>query len=129
MSRTSPVPKIRRILPSGPTRSGNKHEGYQLCPSLAYGEICFCALNYDEGKFEGVGHEHIPAQRIAQERSLEVLRSLVARFSEWPAKYVIHSYLNRRPGVPHCYPGFTTHASYAEPGVIRQYISSPAVTA
>ncbi len=101
------------------------YEGHHLCPDLVPGQICFRAKIYNEGKFETVFHEHIPSHRISQERANEVLRSLVASFSEWTGTFILRSHLNKRGRNPECYPGFTHHVSYPEPGAIRHTVSVP----
>jgi hypothetical protein len=105
------------------------YEQHELCPDLAIGHICFRAKKYSSGKFEDLCHEHVPAHRISQDRAVEALQSLVARFSAWPGSFIIHSYLNRRGRNPECYPGFRHHVSYPEPGALRQYVSGTNVSA
>lgn len=105
------------------------YEGHHLCPELVPGQVCFRVKIYNEGVFETVFHEHVPSHRISQERANEALRSLVARYSEWPGSYILRSQLNRRGRNPECYPGFTYHVSYPEPGVIRHYVGGPRTNA
>jgi hypothetical protein len=105
------------------------YEGHQLCGNLVYGTRCFRAIRYDQGNWKEMTHEHVPAHRIASDRVLEVLRSLVARYSDWPGEWIVGSHLNKRGREPACYPGFTHHTSYPEPGAMRQYVSGPAVNA
>lgn len=105
------------------------YESHDLCPDLALGQMCFRAKLYKNGTFEPVFHEHIPSYRIDQASADEALRSLVARFSEWPGAYIVHSLLNERGHKPARYPGFNQHRSYPEPGVIRLYVSAPMVHA
>jgi hypothetical protein len=101
------------------------YEGHNLCPELAVGQVCFRVKTYNDGIFESVFHEHVPSHRISQDNAIEALRSLVARYSEWPGTFILHSLLNERRGKPSRYPGFVSHTSYPEPGVIRHYISAP----
>jgi hypothetical protein len=111
------------------TKAREIYEGRELCPNLEFGQMCFRAMKYNSGKFESLCHEHVPAYRISHEGAIEALRSLVARFSEWPGNFIVHSYLNRRGKNPERYPGFMHHATYPEPGALRQYVSAPTVYA
>ena len=86
-------------------------------------------MKYVEGRFEDVCHEHVPAHRMSDEAAREALRSIVARFSDWPGQFIVRSLLNRRTGEPSCYPGFRYHTAYPEPGAIRQYIAGTAINA
>lgn len=106
-----------------------EYENHELCRKLEYGTLCFWAMRYSQGKFEEVTHEHGPAHRISTDYATGVLRSLVARFSEWPGQYIVWSHLNERGGGPECYPGFRCNTTYPEPGAMRQYVTSPTVTA
>jgi hypothetical protein len=105
------------------------YEGHELCGDLAAGQMCFKARRYQGGVWEDVCHEHVPRSRLSQEGAREVLRSLVAHFSDWPPQFIVGSYLNRRGKNPATYPGFMSQTTYPEPGALRQYVSSPAVTA
>ena len=100
------------------------HTGDHVCPDLAVRQVCFCVREYKEGLFQNVFHHHVPAHRISQERTHEALRSLVARYSEWPGEWVLNSLLNNRGREPQRYPGFTHHVSYPEAGVLRHTVSS-----
>jgi hypothetical protein len=105
------------------------YENFELCPTLTSKVRCFRVRTYKEGIFSEVAHEHVPAPRLSQDRSLEVLRALVARFAEWPAVYVVRSHLNDRGRSPQTYPGFLHSTNYPEAGVLRHYVSSSNVTA
>ena len=105
------------------------YEGHELCADLAAGQMCFKARRYRAGVWEDVCHEHVPRSRLSQEDSREVLRSLVAHFSDWPPQFIVRSHLNRRAKNPATYPGFVSQTTYPEAGVLRQYCSSPTVTA
>jgi hypothetical protein len=108
---------------------GALYEGHHLCPHLVPGQMCFRAKTYNEGVFETVFHEHVPSHRISQKSAKEVLRSLVARYSEWPGTFILRSHLNKQGHNPERYPGFTHHVSYPEPGAIRHTVSGPRVHA
>lgn len=112
-----------------PRAANEMYEGYDLCPELAIGQVCFRVKIYKAGIFEGVFHEHVPSHRISQDRAIEALRSLVARYSEWPGTFILRSLLNERSGEPSRYPGFVIHTSYPEPGVIRCYVCASRVNA
>ena len=100
------------------------YDRHDLCPELSPRQICFRVKIYNEGIFKTVFHEHIPSHRLSQENANEALRSLVARYSEWPGVFILHSLLNKRSRNPQCYPGFIYHVSYPEPGVIRHTVSA-----
>ena len=91
--------------------------------------MCFRARRYRQGEWGDVCHEHIPRSRLSQEGTREVVRSLVARFSDWSAQYIVRSHMNGRGNNPARYPGFTSETTHPEPGVLRQYFASPEVTA
>jgi hypothetical protein len=101
------------------------YDGHQLCDTLIAGQMCFRVDVYQSGVYNVVFHEHIPAHRIPETRANEVLRSLAARYSDWPGKFILQSHLNRRGQEPACYPGFIHHLSYPEPGVVRTIVSTP----
>jgi hypothetical protein len=101
------------------------YEDHQLCDTLIAGQMCFRADVYQSGVFNMVSHEHIPAHRISEARANEVLRSLAARYSDWPGNFILQSHLNQRGQEPACYPGFVHHVSYPEPGVVRTMVSTP----
>ena len=103
--------------------------GHQVCPDLAPRQLCFCAREYREGTFYTVFHQHVPGHRLSQERAHEALRSLVARYSEWPGEWVLNSLLNDRGRQPQRYPGFTHGVSYPEAGVLRHTVSGTRVHA
>jgi len=114
---------------SEPSASGMSFENYELCSDLASGDLCFRVRKYVEGRYSELAHEHVPSFRLSQDRALEVARALVARFEEWPGKYIVHSHLNRRGRNPQTYPGFSHYTSHPEAGVLRQHVSSSHVTA
>lgn len=109
-------------LQSGAAKS--PYTGHQPCPELLPGQMCFRANKYHEGRFESAFHQHIPLRRISQDRALETLCSLVAKYSDWPGNFILNSNLNVRLGGPPCYPGFTYDLSYPEPGVIRYTVGA-----
>ena len=99
------------------------YENFHLCPDLVSGQRCFLARIYKEGLFETAFHEHVPAYRISEEHAAEVLRSLVARYSEWPGVYILRSMLNKRGRDPERHGGLIHRLTYPEPGVVRRYVS------
>jgi hypothetical protein len=101
------------------------YDGHQLCDTLIAGQTCFRADLYQSGLFNMVFHEHIPAHRISEARGNEVLRSLAARHSDWPGKFILQSHLNQRGEERGCYAGFVHHVSFPEPGVVRTMVSAP----
>lgn len=102
-----------------------QYEGHQLCPDLIAGQMCFRVDVYESGVFTTVFHEHVPVHRISEASANEVLRSLVARYSDWPGNFILHSHLNKRAKYPACYPGFTHQVSYPEAGVMRTLYGTP----
>lgn len=100
------------------------HENFELCPDLIPGQVCFRTKIYQGGIYSDLFHDHIPAYRISQDGALEVLRSLIASYSNWSGGYILQSTLNKRGNDPACYPGFVHHTSYPCPGVMRRYTSS-----
>jgi hypothetical protein len=100
-----------------------------ICPELRPKSLCFCVREYREGLFHTVFHEHIPAQRMAQDTAQEALRSLIARYSLWPGEWILRSLLNHRVGQPQRYPGYSYDASYPESGVLRHTVSGTGVHA
>lgn len=110
-------------LPAKPLPSTVVYSGHCLCLELKPKQLCFCVREYKEGLFTTVFHEHIPAYRLSQDAVKEALRALVARYSEWPGKWILGSLLNDRGSKPQCYPGFTHDVSYPEVGVLRHTVS------
>jgi len=100
-----------------------------LCPDLQVGDKCFRVQRYNEGEFNLVFHEHVPARRLSLNTEIEVLRGLIGRYADWDGTYILHSHLNSRSGGPSRYPGFVYHTSYPEDGVIRRTVGSGAVSA
>ena len=100
------------------------YDGHDLCPKLSPGQMFFRVKTYNEGVFETVFHEHVPSHRLSQDSATEALRSLVARYSEWPDAFILHSLLNKRGRNPQCYPGFAHHVGYPERGVLRHTVGA-----
>lgn len=117
------------ISMSRPPAASQLYTEFHLCPNLSVRQICFCVREYKEGLFHDVFHSHVPAYRISQERAHEALRSLVARYSEWPGEWILNSLLNDRGHQPQRYPGFTHDVSYPEAGVLRYTVSGTRVHA
>ena len=105
------------------------YTGYHVCPDLVFRQMCFCVREYKEGEFHRLLHHHVPAHRMPQSRANEALRSLVARYSQWPGEWVLSSLLNDRGRQPQRYPGFTHDVSYPEAGVLRHTVSGTNVHA
>jgi len=105
------------------------YEGHHLCPDLIVGQTCFRVDVYESGVFRPVFHEHVRAYRISEASANEVLRSLAARYSDWPGSFILRSHLNKRGNDPACYPGFISHVSYPESGVLRTTVSTPTANA
>jgi hypothetical protein len=105
------------------------YERYKLCPSLGRKEKCFRVQRYEEGSTVEVFHEHVPSHRISLKSEIGALRALVGQYAGWNGAYVLHSWLNNRRGGPSRYPGFTSHVTYPEEGIIRRYFSSGNTTA
>jgi len=85
----------------------------------------FSSQDLQRGCFRGSdSRTRSVASSLSQENANEALRSLVARYSEWPGRFILHSLLNNRGSNPQCYPGFIHHVSYPELGVIRHTVST-----
>lgn len=105
------------------------YEHYKTCPCLSLKEKCFRVQRYNEGEIVETFHEHLPSHRLSLDAELEALRALVGHCAGWNEAFILHSRLNGRKGGPSCYPGFMSHVSYPEAGVIRRYLSSGSATA
>lgn len=105
------------------------YERFKICPELSRKEKCFRAQRYKDGNMVEVFHEHIPSHRISLDSELEALRALVGQIAGWNGLFILHARLNDRRGGPSRYPGFISHVSYPEEGVLRRYLSSGNVTA
>ena len=105
------------------------YKRHKICPELGCKEKCFRAQRYEDGNTIEVFHEHIPSHRISLDAGIEALRALVGQFAGWNGLFILHSRLNNRRGGPSRYPGFMSHVSYPEEGVLRRYFSSGNVTA
>jgi hypothetical protein len=95
--------------------------GFQICETLKPKERCIRLRAYNEGRFDELYHEHIPAYKIGNEACIELMKALVVRFSGFSAEYIVRGYLNQRRGQPACANLFRFHTEYPEPGVIRHY--------
>jgi hypothetical protein len=104
-------------------------ERHNLCPDLIVGQTCFRVDVYESGISRPVFHEHVPVYRISEASANEVLRSLAARYSDWPGSFILRSHLNKRGNDPTCYPGFISHVSYPVSGVLRTTVSAPTANA
>jgi len=97
---------------------------WHICSVLQPGEKCFRVQRFLQGRTDEVFHEHVPAHRISVDAEIETLKSFVEHFAGWPARFLLHSRLNNRPGGPSRYPGYRAHFEYPEEGVVRRYIGS-----
>ncbi len=100
---------------------GQIYSDFQICDKLKANEKCFRLQRYNEGKFDDLFHEHVPKHRISRDNALEVMKSLVARYSEWTAPHILRSYLNKRGKEPRAIQSFQVQIEYPEPGVLRKY--------
>ena len=90
------------------------------CEQLRSRQKCFKLQRYNRGSFVELFHVHVPAHRISFERAIEVLRTLVARYSEFAAMDIVRCNLNRRGRNPEALRRLDIHVQYPEPGVIRR---------
>jgi hypothetical protein len=104
------------------------YSNFQICELLKSKEKCFRVRIYNDGKFEDVFHQHIPAYRISEENALEALKSLNIFYSGSSAVTILHSRLNKRGKNPNVAHTFNIVTEYPEAGVIRRYCSSQLVT-
>lgn len=95
-----------------------------LCADLVPGVRCFRSMRFRDGTWTETLHEHVPSHRISRAAAHEALRSIAARVEEWPANFILSSYLNSRSGTPERYPGFTSTVSYPEGGVVRVTVTA-----
>lgn len=100
------------------------YEPYKLCSDLNSKEKCFRVERYEQGAMVEVFHEHIPSHRMSLDAEIEALHTLVGHFAGWSGRYILHSLLNKRRGGPERWPGFVSHVTYPEEGVLRRYFSS-----
>jgi hypothetical protein len=105
------------------------HSDDQICPTLGPSERCLRVMQYRDGRFEDIHHQHVPASRLSVGVETEVLRALVSSAGAWPPDWQVTSRLNARRGGPSVYPRFTIVVGHPEPGVLRRYCSSGDVTA
>lgn len=74
--------------------------GFQLCEDLVPKQKCFKLRRYNQGVFEPLFHEHVPAHRISFDAAKEVLRALVVRFENLAASQILSCHLNDRGRKP-----------------------------
>lgn len=103
--------------------------GHDVCEQLGEGEWCFRVKRYQDGGHVSLVHQHIPRNRMSQDRALEVHRALIPTLDNWTAEWVISSNQNGRVGGSERYPGFQFSLSHPCKGVVRKYISSGNTTA
>ena len=70
---------------------------FKLCPDLLGTDVCLVVEQYREGDFERRFHKHVPRALLSDGARAELLRALVARFSERAgpsAEQIVSVYLN-----------------------------------
>ncbi len=97
------------------------HSHFQICPSLTPKEKCVRIRKYKEGQFQEIFHEHVPARRLAQAATSELLWTLVLRYEEAAARQIVQSYLSRRGYQAKADHPLQVRVEYPEPGVMRSY--------
>jgi hypothetical protein len=90
-----------------------------LCPDLKPKTKCIRLRKYERGSFVDLYHGHVPQHRLSQDGAIELLKSLVIRFSEFEADYIMRCYVNSRGSEPGAANPFRFQTEYPEPGVIR----------
>lgn len=105
------------------------YERHKICLDLRPKEKCFRVQQYREGEITELFHEHVPRHRISLDSEIDALRALISHFAEWSGLLILHSRLNSRGGGPEPYPGFMSHVTYPEEGVLRGYFRSGDTTA
>ena len=90
-----------------------------LCPDLKPKERCIRLRKYERGAFAELYHGHVPEHRLSQDGTIALLKSLVIRFSEFEADYIMRCCINSRGSEPGAVNPFRFHTEYPEPGVIR----------
>ena len=61
--------------------SSGLYSGVHLCRTLDAGARCFRILEYSEGVFEVVFHEHVPRHRISSDNAFEFMKALTHSIS------------------------------------------------
>ena len=97
------------------------YSGFQLCHDLQPKQRCFRLREYNQGTFDDVFHEHIPAHRISKDNAIQMMKSLVLRYENAHAERILRSYLNSRGRNPAACDPFQIGVEYPEPGVMRTY--------
>lgn len=100
------------------------YSGYKLCSDLSPKEKCFRVEVYNEGVFEEIYHQHIPAFRISKKSHAEALRALIINNTEHNNEFLLLSFLNERSKNPEKIKSFRYHSETPESGVLRLYCSS-----
>jgi hypothetical protein len=97
------------------------YENYRLCETLTASEICFVVQQYNEGKFTGKFHAHVPKSRLSDDARRNVLRALVIHFSGMSAELIVNCHLNSRGRRPPADNRLNIVVSRPEAGVLRWY--------
>jgi hypothetical protein len=103
---------------------------FKLCPDLLASDVCLVVEQYREGGFERRFHKHVPRATLPDAARADLLRALVARFSERTgpsAEQIISAYLNAGGDKPPLTNNLTIVTSHPEPGVVRSYCGSATV--
>jgi len=97
---------------------------YKVCSSLKEGEKCFRLLEYDEGEYRDLFHEHVPNFRISGVSSGSFMKSLIISHSSLNDEQIFRTYLNKRGNQPSMISLLQGHIETPEPGVLRKYADS-----
>jgi len=97
------------------------YSGFQICETLGVKELCFRLMEYNEGDFEELFHEHIPRHRISSENAFEFMRALVVKHKGLSDDQILRGYINSRGKNPSSISICRGIVEYPEPGVMRRY--------
>jgi hypothetical protein len=103
---------------------------FKLCPDLQASDVCLVVEQYREGEFERRFHKHVPRALLSDSARADLLRALVARFSERTGPstdQIVSAYLNTSGDKPPPSNNLTIVTSHPEPGVVRSYCGSATV--
>ncbi len=106
-----------------PEASSEIYSGVQLCETLEAGVKCFRILEYKQGKFGFIFHEHVPRHRISSDNAIALMKTLMSRHRSLNDTDMLRGYLNGRGKMPSATRIGSVHIEYPEPGVVRKYLS------